>query len=664
MADNNSITGSVVGKIRFNIDKKSWDNLELFQKKLASIKRQMSGMNKTIKVQAVVQAVDKVANATVKAEQKVAAARQKTRKQDTHTSHVSMFQQNTKDHQQALKMNRQVDTARIREHQQALNMNEKFNRDKQRQADRIARQDAQLKARGSKYNEGVEAFRVVKEQQLRSIARMRNWNDTQRQEAERALASSINQWRTGANGSIGMFRAQVNTVMRDLQVTDAVARRTALSFRGLRQELVQLTAAYTAFSVLANVAQVGMQMEGVRAAAKVFTGSDQGTAQHMEYLVNMSQRLGVNFMVAAKEFNKFSIAVGTKASQRTQRHIFEALSEYSTVLQVDQQQYERAIRAVVQMFSKEQIYAEELRGQLAEALPGSVSAMMRAAGFTKERDFFKAVEAGKIMASEVMPKFADELKKIANTNGALEATTKKTRAEMQRFLNELTFAKDNLFQNGMDKGLSYMFSGLSDLLQEMQPVTEALGNVFRGAITAITAAVKILLLPLRAVVAIFESFGNVLKELGVDDGMGLVWRLVGAGGVLALMATKFGFVTRAILMMNTALLTTMARLAPIIASYAVLEDMFLYVKYGDKASTVTGSYIQGIKQIPDMGVGGFMQNVWAGYTHYSPLAMMGVVPEYNVTVEVKGDEAAKFIQATVDKSSQAQTAATQSEVSQ
>jgi hypothetical protein len=110
-----------------------------------------------------------------------------------------------------------------------------------------------------------------------------------------------------------------------------------------------LTAAYTAFSVVQNIAQEGMALEGIRAAAKVFTGSEQGTAAHMEYLVAMSDRLGVNFMVAAKEFNKFSIAVGSKADQGTQRHIFEGLSEYATVLQVDQQQYERAIRSVVQI---------------------------------------------------------------------------------------------------------------------------------------------------------------------------------------------------------------------------------------------------------------------------------------------------------------------------
>ena len=57
------IQGNVTGKIRFNIDKKSWDNLALFQKKLTSIKRQMSGLKGTIKVNAIVNDIKKVTRA-------------------------------------------------------------------------------------------------------------------------------------------------------------------------------------------------------------------------------------------------------------------------------------------------------------------------------------------------------------------------------------------------------------------------------------------------------------------------------------------------------------------------------------------------------------------------------------------------------------------------
>lgn len=317
MADNNSITGSVVGKIRFNIDKPSWQNLEKFQAKLTSIKRQMSSFDKTIKVQAVVQSINKVANATIQAEQKVANARKKIQKQDAH---VGMFQQNLKD--------RKI---------------------QQRQAERIAREDAKFKARGGKFDEGVEAFRVVKKQQLISTAKMRGWDDQKLAAAQGALDKSITQWRTGANGSIGMFRAQVNTVIRDLQVTDAVARKSALSFRGLRQELVQLTAAYTAFSLAQNVAQTGFEFESLRASARVFAKDDAGVADHMAFIANEAQRLGIDLATATKEFTKFSIATQSSMTKAEQRDLFTGMSEYSRVLGLNKQDYERAFRAVQQI---------------------------------------------------------------------------------------------------------------------------------------------------------------------------------------------------------------------------------------------------------------------------------------------------------------------------
>ena len=317
MADNNSITGSVVGKIRFNIDKPSWQNLEKFQAKLTSIKRQMTGLEKTIKVQAVVQSINKVANATIQAEQKVANARKKIQKQDAH---VGMFQQNLKD--------RKI---------------------QQRQAERIAREDAKFKARGGKFDEGVEAFRVVKKQQLISTAKMRGWDDQKLAAAQGALDKSITQWRTQANGSIGMFRAQVNTVIRDLQVTDAVARKSALSFRGLRQELVQLTAAYTAFSLAQNVAQTGFEFESLRASARVFAKDDAGVADHMAFIANEAQRLGIDLATATKEFTKFSIATQSSMTKAEQRDLFTGMSEYSRVLGLNKQDYERAFRAVQQI---------------------------------------------------------------------------------------------------------------------------------------------------------------------------------------------------------------------------------------------------------------------------------------------------------------------------
>jgi hypothetical protein len=419
MADNNSITGSVVGKIRFNIDKKSWDNLETFKKKLTEIKSVMSGMSTSFKVEVINKNIAKVTDATAKAENKIVAVKEKVAKKqrtrdkmNAHVQERNYRKTIEKEHAIALQMNealrkkqeKAVQSTRTKNtssnrriqsksgvglefgkatggdrtyadwwkqaliekemmgkyHQQALDMNDKFNRDKQRQADkaakdartkaeRIAKEDARFKARGGKFDEGVEAFKVVKHQQLTSTAKMRGWKDHEIDAARAKLDASINQWRGQANGSIGMFRAQVNTVMRDLQVTDAVTRRSAVSFKSLRQELVQLTAAYTAFSVAQNVAQTGFEFESLRASARVFAKDDAGVADHMAFISEQAQRLGIDLQTATKEFTKFSIATQSSMTKNQQRDLFVGMSEYSRVLGLNKQDYERAFRAVQQI---------------------------------------------------------------------------------------------------------------------------------------------------------------------------------------------------------------------------------------------------------------------------------------------------------------------------
>lgn len=291
-------------------------------------------------------------------------------------------------------------------------------------------------------------------------------------------------------------------------------------------------------------------------------------------------------------------------------------------------------------------------------MPGSVSAMMRAAGYTSEKDFFKAVEAGKIMASEVMPKFADELKKVARTNGALEATTKKTRAEMQRFFNQLTYAKDEIFQGGMDDGLSYMFGSFADLLKEMEPVAKALGAMFRGAVVTLTGAIKVALLPFRALVGLFDSLGDNLERLGILDGSGGIWSLVGGAGVLALMATRFSWLSKAIISVNTALLTMAARFAPIIAAYAVIEDLALYATYGDKADTMIGRAKNGLQNGANLSSpSGFLDNLWKGYATYSPMSWV-------LDVKVNDSEFSKAIDVSVSSKNQSANAINQTETAQ
>ena len=362
MADNNSITGSVVGKIRFNIDKKSFDNLAVFQEKLKSIKDTMAGMNKTIKVQAVVQAVDKVANATIKAEDKIAKAR-RTRN-NNNKEYSSWWEDALKDKDSLTK-----------KHSQALRMNEQFDRQISRQKERAEREydkrrekllNARARANASRskrkagamsaseaYEARVQAFTTVKRNQLERTALMRGWSDSQKANAQSILTNNVSKFKAQFDGSksgdIGNFRANVNGAVNQLSAMDAVARRSAISLKSLRNELVQLTAAYTAFSVVQNVAQVGFEFESLRASARVFAKDDAGVADHMAFISEQAQRLGIDLQTATKEFTKFSIATQTTMSKSDQRNLFVSMSEYSRVLGLNKQDYERSFRAVQQI---------------------------------------------------------------------------------------------------------------------------------------------------------------------------------------------------------------------------------------------------------------------------------------------------------------------------
>lgn len=245
----------------------------------------------------------------------------------------------------------------------------------------------------------------------------------------------------------------------------------------------------------------------------MFAKDEAGVTEHMKYISDQADRLGVSLIGATREFTKFSIAMNGKLDQKTSRNLFEGVSEYAAVLQIDQQQYERAFRAIQQMNSKGQLMAEEIRGQLAESLYGSTAVLVKAAGFGKDEGaFFKAVEKGQIKATpELMNNFANGLKEIANQNGALEAVTKKTRAEMNRFFSELTRAKDTIFGSGMDEGLSYMFKTFSDVLKDMKPSLEFFGGWLKGTLIVISESLRIATSPIR-------EFANLLGNVFGSDG--------------------------------------------------------------------------------------------------------------------------------------------------
>jgi len=311
--------------------------------------------------------------------------------------------------------------------------------------------------------------------------------------------------------------------------------------------------------------------------------------------------------------------------------------------------------------SKGQIYKEELTGQLGEALGGSVDAMSRAAGYGDDiTAFFKAVESGSVKSKGVLPKFAEEMKRMSREGGALGAVLGKTRAEMTRFFNVLDEGKVEMFKGGMDSGLSYMFEKFTDSIETLKPLAKALGGIFKGAISILTGAIKLALTPLEILTDVISTLWGAL---GADTfGLGgKMWAVIGAGGTLAILATKFKLLQNVIGGANVTLIALMRNMARFALIPLAIEDTYGFLK-GKDSLLGTGADTLG-------GKVGFNREGFSSFGNQWQRAVRAVNPfsstePVNVTVTVKDGEFSKVISAAVDNRTLSTNAVNQMETSQ
>jgi phage tail tape-measure protein len=100
------------------------------------------------------------------------------------------------------------------------------------------------------------------------------------------------------------------------------------------------------------------------------TGTAQLAGNEIEFLDQMTSRLGLSLLDTSDAYTKFLFASKGKLDQSETRELFEGLSELGTTLGVSKERMKLSMNAITQMINKGKISSEELRLQLAESLPG------------------------------------------------------------------------------------------------------------------------------------------------------------------------------------------------------------------------------------------------------------------------------------------------------
>jgi len=234
-------------------------------------------------------------------------------------------------------------------------------------------------------------------------------------------------------------------------------------------------------SITREVFQTTKELQSLDNALKQVSGTQEQMAHSQSFLRDISESYGLEINGLTKQFTQFYVSAKDKLSATQIENIFRSISKAGATMGLSVDAQERAFLALNQMMSKGVVSAEELRGQLGEALPGAFGIMAKAVGVT-EVELGKLMKDGKLMADEVLPKFARELEKVYGIETITRVET--LTASQNRLSNSWTELVRSLNESetgGISQFFKFIVDGLNTIANLLVRVNTSWGDLWQQA---------------------------------------------------------------------------------------------------------------------------------------------------------------------------------------
>jgi tape measure domain-containing protein len=272
-----------------------------------------------------------------------------------------------------------------------------------------------------------------------------------------------------------------------------------------------------------KIMTTGQDFESAMSGLTAITGSTEKAGKEFEYLKEQANRLGLDLLKTSRDYTQFAAAVGDKLPRDQMRSIFEGASEWGLVTGASADEQSRALKSLNQMMSKGTVMSEELKGQLSEALPGSVGLFVKALNSMKgvtnltEKDLFKLMEDGKLFSKDILPEVAKQMKIAARNGGALDKATQSNRASWQRLQTSMQNAMNVFFTSGFGSSLTSAFDSISAAINGSGGAFEMFGHIagkiVEGATDAFTELHDTVVLVFRVIEYYAAKMGITGEQL-------------------------------------------------------------------------------------------------------------------------------------------------------
>lgn len=159
--------------------------------------------------------------------------------------------------------------------------------------------------------------------------------------------------------------AQMRTSTREMKRS---IRSLAVVQGGLNDSTRNMIRSYVSLFALFEgttaIKRVGMDFQSMRASMLAASSSQENAAEKLKFVEENAYRLGVNLREATRAYMQLSIAGKDVLSENQIKDLFVSTLEVSTALGMSIDDTKGTFRSFVQMLSKGNVQAEELRGQL------------------------------------------------------------------------------------------------------------------------------------------------------------------------------------------------------------------------------------------------------------------------------------------------------------
>jgi len=230
-----------------------------------------------------------------------------------------------------------------------------------------------------------------------------------------------------------------------------------------------------AFKELVATGREMMQMENM---LKAISGDTQTFNSNLKFVKETADELGISILDMGQSYSKMFMSGKEHFGTDVLQESFKGAQSYFRLLGMSSEKINLANKAIEQMFNKQKVSSEELKGQLGEHAAGVMQYFAQAAG-TDVQGLFKMMENGQV-GTDVVVKAMQAMGLFAQSSPEFQKQLKMSAAAQERFNNRMREFSQVMMESGLDEMLTELFGVLSKLVTILTPVFKSIAKILKG----------------------------------------------------------------------------------------------------------------------------------------------------------------------------------------